>query len=381
MKICDLTQAYTPTSGGIRTYIDEKRKFIEKHDSLEHLLIIPADRDSVSREGRLTVYRVASPHIPGCEPYRVVLRLARVISILASEKPDIIELGCAYTLPWAAFRHRHDYNCRVVGFYHTDFPKAYVETAVKAALGESTAKTARMIASQYARLVYTRCDLVIAPSRPLQKNLSRYGVKNVEFLPLGVDTEVFNPSRRDPSLREMLGFGDEDLMLVYSGRLDSEKRVDVLIEAVKRLPEDVPAKLVLVGDGPLRKSIQSSEKHNRRITVVPHISSKTELAALLASGDIYVTAGPFETFGLSVLEAQACGLPVVGVRAGALVERVPSTVGTLGRPGDSEHMARNILEFSRNGFRKMGEDARALVESTYSWEKTFGRLLKLYQDI
>ena len=137
MKICDLTQSYTATSGGVRTYIDEKRKYIECHTSSEHVLIIPGEKDSVSRTGRLAVHTVASPFIPGCEPYRLALRLGHVVSILKDEMPDIVELGCAYTLPWAAFRHRKDHPCAVIGFYHTDFPYAYVEKTVNDIFGRS----------------------------------------------------------------------------------------------------------------------------------------------------------------------------------------------------------------------------------------------------
>ncbi len=224
MKICDLTQSYTDTSGGVRTYIDEKRKYIERHTDCEHVLIIPGEKDAVNENGRLVTHTVASPHIPGCEPYRVVLRLGHVVSILEEERPDIIELGCAYTLPWAAFRHRRENPCKVTGFYHTDFPHSYVEKTVNDIFGETIAKRARMIASQYVRFLYNRFDRVFTASCSLQKNLSKYGIKKVEYTPLGVDTDMFNPSRRSPKIREALGITDTDLMLVYAGRLDIEKR-------------------------------------------------------------------------------------------------------------------------------------------------------------
>lgn len=381
MKICDLTQSYTGTSGGIRTYIDEKRSFIRERTDWEHVLIVPGDKDRSTRDGKLTLHEIASPFIPGCEPYRVALRLARVISLLEAEQPDIIELGCAYTLPWAAFRHHKTHKSKIIGFFHTDFPSAYVETAVSAALGEAPARTAKTLASQYARIVYNQCDLTLTPSRTLKKNLSRYGIRNVEYMPLGVNTEIFNPVRRNENLREMLGAGPDHLLLMYSGRLDSEKRIPVLVEAIKKLPQALPVVLALVGEGPLRKGLQTPEKRDRRITIVPYLSDKTELAALLASADIYVTAGPFETFGLSVLEAQSCGLPVVGVKAGALEERVNPSTGILGAVDDPSDLALNILELARSDFREMGREARRMVERMYSWERTFERLFAAYRKI
>lgn len=380
MKICDLTQSYTATSGGVRTYIDEKRKYIEHNTSSEHVLVIPGEKDSVSRTGRLTVHTIASPLIPGCEPYRLVLRLGHVASILNDERPDIVELGCAYTLPWAAFRHRNDKPCAVVGFYHTDFPHAYVEKTVRDIFGESTAKRARMLASQYVRFLYNRFDRVLTASYSLRKNLTHYGIKKVEYIPLGVDTSIFNPQRRDESIREKLGISANELMLLYTGRLDSEKRVNVLVEAVKLVPSKIPVRLVLAGDGALRGHLQKTEAENARIVFLPYVSNKLELATLLASADMYVTAGPHETFGLSVLEAQACGLPVVGVKAGALIERVHPAFGILGKPDNAVQFAGNIAALSKTGFREMGEKARAFVTSTYSWERTFQKLFIQYQS-
>lgn len=381
MKICDLTQSYTSTSGGVRTYIDEKRRYIERNTDGEHVLIVPGEKDTVSREGRLTVHHISSPFIPGCKPYRMVLRLSRVQSILQAEKPDIIELGCAYTLPWAAFQYSRRHPVKVVGYYHTDFPTAYVENAISAALGKTSARTAKTIAEQYARIVYDKCDLTLVPSRMLRKKLIRSGVNRVEYMPLGVDTEIFAPSRYDPGLRSLLGIKPDHLMLVYAGRLDSEKRVHVLVEAVNLLPKNFPILLVLVGEGPLRKTLAATERESHRFVVVPYLSDKVRLASLLASADIYVTAGPFETFSLSVLEAQACGLPVIGVKSGALSERVTPQTGILGRVDDPADMAANILSLVSSDHRGMGREARALVEKNYSWERTFERLFAVYRSL
>jgi len=138
---------------------------------------------------------------------------------------------------------------------------------------------------------------------------------------------------------------------------------------------------VIAGDGPLREQLQNRYVHDSRIVILPYMSDKAELATLLASGDIYVTAGPHETFGLSVLEAQACGLPVVGVRAGALTERVRPSFGLLGKPDNVEQFAKNIVTLSKTGFREMGMKAREHVESTYSWKKTFNRIFNHYNTL
>jgi glycosyltransferase involved in cell wall biosynthesis len=115
--------------------------------------------------------------------------------------------------------------------------------------------------------------------------------------------------------------------------------------------------------------------------VLPFEPDRAELATLLASADIYLTAAAHETFGLAVLEAQASGLPVIGVRAGAMVERVGAELGILGEPGSAGDLARNVALLAANGMRAKGRAARAHVERLYSWDATFGRLIARYEDL
>jgi alpha-1,6-mannosyltransferase len=109
--------------------------------------------------------------------------------------------------------------------------------------------------------------------------------------------------------------------------------------------------------------------------------SRAAVASLLASADAYVTAGPHETFGLSVLEAQACGLPVLGVRAGALAERVDEGCGWLVPPDDVEALAAAMGEMAtlpKGVLEAHGRAGRARAVRGGGWEATFRRLFALY---
>jgi alpha-1,6-mannosyltransferase len=268
----------------------------------------------------------------------------------------------------------------IVGFYHTDFPSAYVEPIILPILGKKSACIAKTLSSQYAKYIYNKCDVTIAPTEMFRKKLISYGIKRPVYIPLGVNTELFNPARHDKSIRERLDIEDDELMLIYSGRLDSEKRIDVLVKAFEKLPGALKAKFVVVGDGPYRKELESAQRRIKGLTVLPYIGDKIKLAYLLSAADIYVTAGPYETFGLSVLEAQASGLPVVGVKSGALLERVNPSIGILGEVDSPENMAENIVTLYHNGYLDKGKEARKMVEKKYSWDKTFNQLFDLYRS-
>jgi alpha-1,6-mannosyltransferase len=381
MKICDLTQSYARTGGGVRTYVHAKRDFISQNPGSEHLLIVPGDRDAVHRDGPLTTYTVSSPRVPGSGVYRLLLRSDKVLRILRLERPRIVEVHCAYNLPWTAFHYRRGGAVAVVGVFMTDVASAYVRPVASRMLGRGMGGGATRLTEAYLRKLYSRCDATLAISPSLQERLERIGVRNVEYIPLGVDLDTFHPDRRDPELRAALGVADDELLLVYAGRLDTEKRPQVVVEAFESLPESFRGSLVLVGDGPLRQRLAEQSTRNPRIRLLPFQADRERLATLLASADLYVSAMPFETFGLSVVEAQACGLPVVGVRAGAMVDRVPEGVGLLGAVDSPAEMAANILALAGAARSEIGARARRLVEAQFSWQHTFEQVFAVYRRL
>jgi alpha-1,6-mannosyltransferase len=390
MRICDLTHAYTETSGGIRTYIDAKRRFIREQTDWDHILIYPGAEDSIEREGRLTTVRIASPLIPGAAPYRLFVRREKVRRTLLELAPDVIELTSMYTAPLIAFSARsalarRQHRCAVSTFYFTDFPTAYVEPAITNLAGPWMGSVAKRIATWYARQVIGRCDFGFTSMADHEKQLRALGVEiPLQTITLGVDLETFAPHRRSADVRARFGVNDGGILLVYAGRLDSEKHIDVLTGALEGLPESAGARLILVGEGPHRDSLLKEAERIRehfgeeRLFILPYMKEKEDLAELLASGDVYVTAGPHETFGFSIVEAQAAGLPVVGVAAGALLDRVVLGTGMLGPVRDSEAMAANILEVAAQR-HEMGRAARLLVEQTLSWDACFTTIFGEYE--
>lgn len=381
MRLCDLTYAYNEVSGGIRTYIDAKRKYIRDQTDWEHVLIIPGAEDSVETEGRLTVCRIRSPVIPGSAPYRMILRLGRVKSLLRTYRPDVIELGSLYTLPWAAFSYRRHHAVALYCFYHTDLPSVYVEPAVRKLLGKRAGRLAYRVSSSYVRNLLRRFDATVTASPAIRDKLVAAGFDETRFVPLGVDLDTFNPQHRDSGLRAELGASDDDVVMIYAGRFDLEKRVLLMVEALKLLGPGVPAMLVLVGQGPLHDQLRSTAKRTSRLKLIGFQHEKAALARLYASADVYLAANPHETFGLSVVEAQASGLPVVGVRSGALIERIPPETGVLVEPDSAEAMAAGIESLAPDGVRReKGRAARLHVEQHFSWSATFQKLLPLYEE-
>jgi alpha-1,6-mannosyltransferase len=374
---CDLTQSWSEVGGGVRTYLLHKRGHILASTPHRHLMIIPGPSDEVIDEGRAITVVVRSPHVPASPNYRLLLRNGAVRAALDKFRPDLIECQDAYNLPWAALAHRKRHpDAALVAAYMTDFPTVYAERPFSKVLGKTIGAAAARLCYSYCANLYCRFDGVFALSENGgAAKLRSLGVDHVDVAPLGVELGDFGPSRRDARLRRKLGLGDDQPLLIYVGRLDIEKKPDVVVDAFRQLPEALGARLVLIGEGPLRDQI--AELGDPRILMPGYLKNRAELARWLASSDIYVSAMANETFGVSILEAQASGLPVVGVAAGAMLDRVTNAMGRLGPDGDPAAMAANILAVWSGDRRAMGEAAAAQARQ-FSWDSSmetlFGRV-------
>jgi alpha-1,6-mannosyltransferase len=375
---CDLTQSWSDVGGGVRTYLLHKRRHILESTPHRHLLIVPGARDEVIEEERAITVTIKSPHVPASPHYRLLLRTGAVRKALERFRPDLIECQDAYVLPWAALAHRKRHpETALVAAYMTDFPTVYVERPFSKFLGRPIGNICSRICYWYCGVLYRRFDAMFALSENGgATKLRTLGIDAVDVVPLGVEVGEFGRDRRDPKLRAKLGLAEDQPLLIYVGRLDGEKKPDVVADAFRRLPESLGAKLALIGEGPLKDEIAAYG--DKRIIMPGYMKDRAELARWLASADIYVSGMADETFGVSIVEAQASGLHVVGVAAGAMIDRVTEAVGRLGPVGDARAMADNILAVWNAGSGAFVHGARAHALQ-FSWDSSMEALFtRLY---
>ena len=372
---CDLTQSYSAKGGGVRTSLTEKQRYILSETDASHCLIVPGKEDRIERNGRLMRIEIASPQVPGSPNYRLLLRSGAVIRALETARPDVIECHDAYNLPWAALCYRgRNPATALVAAYCTDFPTVYVEKWIKPRFGGAAGRLLKEISYRYAAHLYRRFDAFYTLTEQAAAHFEMLGAPALGTLPLGADTERFSPAKRSAELRAQLGVGENAPLLIYAGRIDREKKARVVVEAFKRLPPRWSAALVMLGDGKERETL-AAETEGLNAHFPGFVDDRDELARYLASSDIYVSGMEDETFGISVIEAQSSGLPVVGVRAGAMTDRVPPHLGRLGAPGDPDEMAANIAAVWMDRLSGIGARAREHVREQFCWKNTFQILL------
>jgi alpha-1,6-mannosyltransferase len=311
-------------TGGVRRVLSTKHERMDRQ-GWRHTLMAPG----VQGAGTIDCGGLPLPFSGG---YRVVLRRRPVQQLIEQARPDIVEAADPYTLAWATLAATQRLGVPAAAFCHSNLPALAARlVGGRAGLQTHRGRWAGRRARAYLVDLYRGFDLVMAPSRGLAERLRAWGVPHVAHQPLGVDCDVFNPRARDPAWRhrlcQHLGLPDSTRLLVYTGRFAAEKNLHLLAEAAELLG---PAHVLLaVGSGPLPPS-------GRQVVLMPPERDSRRLARVLASCDAYVHAGDQETFGLGVLEAMACGTPVVASAAAGLGELVRDAGLAVVRPRPRE---------------------------------------------
>jgi alpha-1,6-mannosyltransferase len=362
MHVVDTTLFFSPTSGGVKRYLLAKHEWMRANTSWRHSLVVPGESPTHA-PGEISM--VAGGRVPGAFNYRLPLNPLRWSRAIDALEPDLIEVGDAFHPAWAAWRVAQRRGIPLIAFYHSNFPQL---------AGRRLGTTVQKFIEWYIRLTYERCEMVLAPSRHSCDYLHSIGVTHATTQPLGVDVDTFHPQRRERDLRAELNLPPETRLLTFAGRFSAEKNIPLLSETFRRLGQ--PYHLLLIGGD------QSRREGN--VTRMPYCRDNHQLASYLASADAFVHAGIHETFGLVVLEAMACGRPVVAMRAGALPELVDENVGMLAEPSTdpgvtAANLANAITALYDRNLDELGAAARAHVESNYSWSRALQGLMTRYQ--
>jgi len=384
VKISDLTQFYSPFSGGVKRYLHEKIAYIRNYSPEdEHVLVVPGSKTEVTSNGRSRVYSIRSPLVSRSSRYRALLNLRAIEEILDREQPDLIESSDPYQIGWKAIAVGRALKIPVVGFYHSHFPEAYLKgTAVF--LGKRGTLRAMKLTHAYVRKLYNRFQATLVPSERLADLLSEWGVHNVRPVRLGVNTKVFNPAPDDaPATRQSLGVEVDQKLLLYVGRLAKEKNTQTLFRAFEllRMPDRNKFHLLIIGDGPQRNRVQKIRQRVGNISWISYCTDSADLARYYRAADLFVHPGVQETFGLVALESQACGTPVVGIRGSYMDRIICHDQGSWARENTAEALAGAIESSSAKKLATLGMSAAQTAENLYSWPRVFEELFCIYREV
>src|ERR1022692_788701 len=368
MRIAIVTESFRPDVNGVAHSVLR----VAEHLVLRghHPLVIaprpargvPPDEDSLD----YPVVRVPSLPMPGYGRFRLGMPSPAIRSALTSHRSELVHLASPFCLGARGSAVAQHLGLPSIAVYQTDVP-GYARAYHTGRLGEAAAW-------RWLRGIHDAADRTLAPSTASAACLHSQGIQRVWLWGRGVDTERFDPARRSASLRRSLTPGGE-VLVGYVGRLAAEKRVDLLAR-VATLPG---TRLIIVGTGP-------AEAMARRVMPAAVFLGQREgmeLARIFASLDIFVHSGCYETFGQTLQEAAASGLPVVAPAVGGPLDIVADGVtGYLVTPGDAEALAAAVARLVADpGSRAaQGRAARDMVLAR-SWTAVGDALIGHYAAV
>lgn len=378
LGVLDITEFFGETTGGIRTYLLEKAKYVEASPELRHVLVVPGPDDTVTESSGVRCYRLRGQPVPTQHPYRFMSGLRANTRIFAHERPSVIEVGSTGIVPWIANRAARGTDIPIVCFFHSDFPNI-IAPHHKTGIAWTAA---REMAYGYLRALDRLFVTTLVASDFSASELRRVGVENTVRVPMGVDLDRFHPRRKERAAetrREHSLPGGP--LAAYVGRFAREKDLHVLIDAWTIVERETDATLLMIGDGPLRAQLQARAKA-KRIRWLPFEQNRDRLADLVAALDFYIAPGPVETFGLAAVEALATGIPVLSCDRGAVAEHVQrSGAGRLFVTGSAASLAEEVSSMLRADLPALGALGRAHAEKEHSWTGTFDKLFQVYAGI
>ena len=384
MKICDITQFYSPRSGGVKRYLHEKIEYVQNCTATDkHVLIVPGSKTAVKANGRSRVYTIRSPLISRTGRYRALINLRAIGKTLKQERPDIIESGDPYQLGWRAARTGRALNIPVVGFYHSHFPEAYLRASAKL-LGKRAAGRVMKLSRGYVRRLYNKFAATLVASDRLANVLREWGVRNVHVVKLGVNVDIFYPGKRDrETIRHSLRAEAGRKLLLYVGRLAKEKNTATLFNAFEILDQRRPNifHLLVIGEGPQRRQLRRLRELHRNVSWIQYCAEPRELARYYRAADLFVHPGIQETFGLAALESQACGTPVVGIRGSAMDDLIFHDQADWAQENNAESLAEAIERFVAKNLSILGKRAAEQAAIRHAWPKVFERLFCIYRQV
>jgi len=285
-------------------------------------------------------------------------------------RPDVVHIATEGPLGWSALQAAKVLKLPVTSDFRTNFQSYSKHYGVG---------WLRKPIVAYLRKFHNATACTMVPTRELMRTLSQNGFANLKVVSRGVDTKLFNISKRDTSLRSSWGATDDTKVLISVGRMAPEKNLDQVLKTYEALKSTGQAfKLVMVGDGPLKDQFQKRYPE----IIFPGMLTQSNLAAYYASSDLFIFPSQTETFGNVTLEALASGIPVLAFDCAAARDWVQTGVnGWLVAENNPEGFAAQAVTIfnSKDLLEKITQSTRQHVVHL-DWDQSAEQVESVFWD-
>lgn len=364
MKITFVTDTYTPQANGVATTMERLVNGLRERGHLVDVVrpaVLACDEEGLE---------VPSFGLPGYREVRFGFPMRLVLQARWSRnRPDVIYVATETPLGASAITAARSLDIPAASGFHTNFQQ-YVAHYRMPLLEKAT--------MSYLRRVHNRSACTFVPSHDVIDELDARGFENLQLLPKGVDTKLFNPKKRSLALRKSWGLGQGGLAGLYVGRIAAEKNLPLIVETFTAIRKRIPDfKGVFVGDGPKLEEL----KREHPEFIYAGVLRGDALAEHYASADLFVFPSVTETFGNVTLEAMASGLAVVAYDYAAARQHIVNGINGFTAPFDDRGaFIDRALAAVGQDLTELRAEARASARKV-RWKKVVKRFEKQLQDL
>jgi 1,2-diacylglycerol 3-alpha-glucosyltransferase len=378
MRIAIFSETFLPTPDGVAHFLGSFTRELMRLGHEPHVFTTGALNGGDGDEGGYVhrfkslkfllypQYRIAP------EPFTGALRTARRLGV------EVIHAHTPFFVGTAGFICSRSLGVPIVGTFHTNF----LDMSESISTSRVFRKSVRF-AWWYTGGFYRRCCIVTTSSRSTAETLQRKTRRQVLIVPHGIDVLKFSPSAQGAYIREKYGIPRDAAIVTYLGRLMRDKGVHTLMDAFAVVSRKVEAYLVIAGVGPERGNLERRAdilgiREDTRFT--GHVDEAMKVDLLRQSG-VVVLVSKADLVPLVLVEAMACGTPVIGSRAGGIPNLIEhGKTGILVNEGDPMELSEKILEvLYSTDLEGMTSNALKYVRENFSTRVAAKQFIEIYR--
>ncbi len=366
MRVALVCETFLPDVNGVTTTLCRLLEYLQQHG---HEALLFAPQGAPTSYAGAEIVPLSGMPLPLYPEVKLTPPQPGLTARLRQFQPDLVHLVGPVVLGAIVPGIVRRLGLPLIASYHTDFG-AYSRHYGFGFLQHGV--------NAWLRWIHNRCRINLCPSSFTLRVLRSAGFRRLRIWGRGVDTERFHPRYRSEAWRSAVGARSGERILLYVGRLAAEKRIDLLPEAIRGIPD---VRLVFVGDGPFRAELQ------RRCAGLPvHFTGYlkgNDLATAYASADVFLFPSDTDTFGQVIQEAMASALPVIAARAGGAIDLIHhGQNGYLFAPGVATDLRARLRELLANDDQRLAQGiAGRTIAEQRSWPRVMNELMGYYAQV
>ena len=381
MRIVDVCAFYTPSGGGVKTYVDRKLR-AARNGTEEVIVVAPGERDGFEATIGGGIVTLASPRFPLDRRYRYFADETALHAALDRLAPDVVEVSSPWGSPGMVARWQGPALRSLV--MHADPLAAYAYRWFEGVASREVIDRGFDWFWRHLRRLDEQFDIVVSASASLSARLVAGGLRKVATIPMGVEPAIFSPRHRSEALRRQLlarcGLDERATLLVGLGRHASEKRWPMVIEAASAAGYDQAIGLLILGSGRAERQVLRAASNNPHVHLGAPIHDRPALAAILASADALIHGCEAETFCMVAAEAKASGLPLIVPDEGGAGDQYEPGSGARYAARSAASLAAAIRRFVAADPQLQRGLAMRMASAVPSMDDHFDRLFAAYRS-